>query len=279
MRVAIYARVSTLRQAQAQTIEQQLERLMTYVNQQGWDLPGENIFRDDGHSGAGLNRPGLDCLRDRIAAREIDCVVMTAPDRLARNYVHQMLLLEQLEKYACQIEFLDRPMSQDPHDQLVLQIRGAVAEYERTLIADRMRRGRQAKYRAGILLPWTRPLFGYQMDPDTPRDPAKVTINAAEASVVREMFAFYLHEDTSLYGVVKHLHEMGILSPRGGEYWTTTTVRGILTNPAYTGEVYIGRTQMVKPRMRRSATHPTGKPGESHRKAPQEEWIPVATVP
>jgi len=140
MRVAIYARVSTLRQAQAQ-----LERLMTYVNQQGWELPGENIFRDDGHSGAGLNRPGLDCLRDRIAAREIDCLVMTEPDRLARNYVHQMVLLEEWEKYGCQVVFLDRPISQDPHDQLVLQIRGAVAEYERTLIADRMRRGRQAR--------------------------------------------------------------------------------------------------------------------------------------
>jgi site-specific DNA recombinase len=264
---------------QDQTIDQQLDRLKNYVNQQGWELLTENIFRDDGYSGASLNRPGLDRLRDRVAAREIDCVAITTPDRLARNYVHQMLLMEEWEAQGCQVEFLERPISQDPHDQLVLQIRGAVAEYERTLIADRMRRGRQAKYRAGILLPWTRPLFGYQLDPDTPRDPAKVTINAAEASVVCEMFAFYLQEDTSLYGVVKHLHEMGIPSPRGGEYWTTATVRGILTNPAYTGNVYVGRTHLVKPRLRRSATHPIGKPGESHRKAPQEEWIPVATIP
>src|SRR3990172_13025298 len=105
MRVAIYARVSTLRQAQAQTIEQQLERLMTYVNQQGWDLPGENIFRDDGHSGAGLNRPGLDRLRDKIAAREIECLVITAPDRLARNYVHQMVLLEEWENMVVGLNF------------------------------------------------------------------------------------------------------------------------------------------------------------------------------
>jgi len=279
MRVAIYARVSTLRQAQAQTIEQQLERLMTYVNQQGWDLPGENIFRDDGHSGAGLNRPGLDCLRDRIAAREIDCLVMTVPDRLARNYVHQMLLLEEWEKYGCQVEFLDRPISQDPHDQLVLQIRGAVAEYERTLIADRMRRGRQAKYRAGVLLPWTKPVYGYQVDPDRPRDPTKVTIDETEASVVREMFAFYLQEDTSLYGLVKHLYEMGIPAPQGGKYWSTATARGILTNPAYTGRVYVGRTRMVQPRLRRSATHPVGRPNGSHTPVPSEEWIPVANIP
>jgi len=189
---------------QAQTIEQQLERLMVYTEQQGWELTQENIFRDDGISGASLNRPGLDRLRDRVVAREIDCIVITAPDRLARNYVHQMLLLEEWEKCGCRVEILDRPISQDPHDQLVLQIRGAVAEYERTLIADRMRRGRQAKFRAGILLPWTRPLYGYQTDPDRPRDPAKVTLNEAEGSVVREMFAFYLQEDTTLHSLVQH---------------------------------------------------------------------------
>ena len=279
MGVAIYARVSTQRQAQAQTIEQQLERLMAYTNQQGWELPVENIFRDDGFSGAALNRPGLDRLRDRIAAGEIDCIVVTAPDRLARNYVHQMLLLEQLEKYGCRVEFLDRPMSQDPHDQLVLQIRGAVAEYERTLIADRMRRGRQAKYRAGILLPWSRAPYGFHVDPEAPRDPSKVTIHEAEASVVREMFAFYLQEDTSLYGLVKHLHQLGIAASRGGEFWNAASVRCILTNPAYTGRVYVGRTHATKSHQRRSAVHPVGKTGQSSIKAPQEEWIQVATIP
>jgi site-specific DNA recombinase len=279
MRVAIYARVSTQHQTQTQTIEQQLERLRAYVRQQEWELLQENIYRDDGISGANLNRPGLDQLRDRVGAREIDCIVITAPDRLARNYVHQMLLLEEWEKYGCRVEFLDRPISQDPHDQLLLQIRGAVAEYERTLIAERMRRGRQAKYRAGILLPWTRPLYGYQMDPDRPRDPAKVKLNEAEAVGVREMFNFYLNEDATLYKLVQHLHSMGILSPSGEEYWSTATLRGLLTNPAYTGQVYVGRTHTIKPHLRRSATHPIGKPGESHVKAPEEEWIFVAAIP
>ncbi len=279
MSVAIYARVSTQQQAQAQTIDQQLERLMAYVKQQGWELLQENIFRDDGISGANLNRPGLDRLRDRVSAREIDCIVITAPDRLARNYVHQMLLLEEWEKSGCRVEFLDRPISRDPNDQLLLQIRGAVAEYERTLIADRMRRGRQAKLRAGILLPWTRPLYGYQLDPDRPRDPSRVTINDAEAAVVREMFDFYLEDGSTLYRLVQHLHAIGVLSPKGGKYWSTGTLRGILTNPAYTGQVYAGRQRMVKPHWRRSATHPIGKSGESHIKVPEEEWIPVAAIP
>jgi site-specific DNA recombinase len=87
-------------------IEQQLERLTTYVNQQAWELPEENIFRDDGHSGAGLNWPGLDRRRDGIAAREIDHLVMTERDRLARNYVRQMLLPEEWTKYGCEVDFL-----------------------------------------------------------------------------------------------------------------------------------------------------------------------------
>ena len=89
MRVALYVRVSTQRQAQTQSLEQQLERLHTYAAQQGWSAPSEHMFRDDGYSGASLKRPGLDQLRDLAAARELDLVLSTAPDRLARNYVHQ----------------------------------------------------------------------------------------------------------------------------------------------------------------------------------------------
>jgi site-specific DNA recombinase len=155
MRVAVYVRVSGHRQTQTQTIEQQLERLQAHCRSQGWLWSEEDIFRDDGYSGAKLKRPGLDRLRDHIARATFDVVLVTAPDRLARNYVHQVLLLEEFERGGCQVQFLDRPMSQDPHDQLLLQIRGAVAEYERTLIAERMRRGRQQKYRAGSLLPWS----------------------------------------------------------------------------------------------------------------------------
>lgn len=152
IQVAVYVRVSTLTQAQAQTIEQQLQRLRTHIETQGWQLLDDHIFRDDGHSGASLNRPGLDKLRDAVRWGEIERLLITDPDRLARKYVHQMILLEEFTRFGCQVEFLDRPMSEDPHDQLLLQIRGAVAEYERSLITDRMRRGRLAKYQAGASL-------------------------------------------------------------------------------------------------------------------------------
>jgi DNA invertase Pin-like site-specific DNA recombinase len=92
-RVAVYARVSTPHQAQTQTIEQQIQRLQAHVARNDWQLKAEHIFRDDGRSGATLNRPGLDCLRDAVRMSEVDRVLITSPDRLARNYVHQMVLL------------------------------------------------------------------------------------------------------------------------------------------------------------------------------------------
>src|SRR5262244_2587717 len=189
MRVAVYARVSTARQAQAQGIEQQLDRLRTAAAERGWELGDQHVYRDDGYSGARIGRPGLDRLRDHAALAELDVVLVTTPDRLARNYVHQVLLIEELAGHGCQVEFLDRPMSADPHDQLLLQIRGAVAEYERTLIAERMRRGRLAKLQAGTLLPYTRAPYGYRLGLEHPRDPAAVWIEPAEGALVQALFS------------------------------------------------------------------------------------------
>ena len=262
MRVALYARVSTQRQAQADGVAQQLDRLQAHAASQGWTVVAENIFRDDGYSGASLKRPGLERLRDRAALRHLDRVLITAPDRLARHYVHQVLLLEEITATGCQVEFLDRPMSQDPHDQLLLQIRGAVAEYERSLIAERMRRGRLRKLQAGLLLPWTRPPYGYRVDPDRPRDPAGVRCDEAEAAAVAEMFAWYGEEGRSLYGLAQKLLSDAIPPPRVKGRWNVTTLRGILTNPVYTGEVFAGRIQTAPRRLQA-----------------REEWIPVASIP
>src|SRR5207302_7789563 len=143
MRVALYVRVSTQRQQQAQTIEQQVTSLQEYgASKAGWVVAEGHLFRDDGYSGAQLNRPGLDALRDLAARAAFDGVLCTTPDRLARNYVHQMVLLEELARHGCSVHCIDRPLSDDPHEQLILQVRSAVAEYERTVIVDRLRRGR-----------------------------------------------------------------------------------------------------------------------------------------
>jgi site-specific DNA recombinase len=134
----------------AQTIEQQVSLLWAYVGRHpDRVLREEHLFRGDGYSGARLQRPGLDALPDQLARAEFDVVVITAPDRLARHFVHQLVVLEEWGRAGVEVLFIDRPPSHDPHEQLVTHIRGSVAEYERTLIADRMRRGRLAKMRAG----------------------------------------------------------------------------------------------------------------------------------
>ena len=276
MKVALYARVSTLRQQQSQTIEQQLERLQAHLAKQGWEVATDHIFRDDGYSGAKLARPGLERLREQAALGEFELVLITAPDRLARNYVHQVLLLEELASRGCQVEFLDRPISEDPHDQLVLQIRGAVAEYERSLIADRMRRGRQRKLQAGLLLPWTIAPYGYILDAEQPRDPSRVRVNEVEAAVIYHIFAEYIDLEArpSLYAIAKGLSETGLPTPTGQPRWNVASLRGILTNPAYTGTAYANRTRPVPARQRKSALLPVG-PGHSHRPTPKEVWIPI----
>jgi site-specific DNA recombinase len=279
MRIAIYVRVSTQRQAQTQTIEQQIDRLRAHLQAQGGPLPEGDIFRDDGYSGASLKRPGLDRLRDRAAMASFDRIFITDPDRLARDYVHQVLLLEELQKHGCRVEFLDRPMSQDPHDQLLLQIRGAVAEHERTLIAERMRRGRHRQFQAGKMLPWTRAPYGYRMAADRPRDPSGVYQDPAEAAVVAEIFAWYLEGRHTLHGLVDHLHELGIPSPSGKPHWSGPSIRGILRNPVYTGRVYANRARCRDAQIRRSATHPIGRPHGTATPLPERDWIDVGAVP
>jgi site-specific DNA recombinase len=279
MQVAAYARVSTQRQVQAQTTEQQLDRLHAHAGVQGWALPPEHVFRDDGYSGASLRRPGLDRLRDAAASARLDRVLITAPDRLARNYVHQVLLVEELQKHGAEVVFLDRPMSRDPHDQLLLQIRGAVAEYERTLITERMRRGRLRKLRAGTLLPWTRPPYGYRLDPERPRDPAGVRLDEAEAVVVRDLFARFADEGAAVTALVQRLHRLGIRSPRGHRTWSPSALRGVLSNPIYLGQVFANRLRTRPAERRRSALLPIGRGEGGKRVADPAEWIAVAPVP
>jgi site-specific DNA recombinase len=283
MRVALYARVSTSRHAQAQTSEQQLERLRAHIASQATAVEERNIFTDAGYSGASLSRPGLDQLRDRVALAEFDRVVITAPDRLARTYVHQVLLLAELQAHGCTVEFLERPMSQDPHDQLLVQIRGAVAEYERTLICDRMRRGRLIPLRAGHLLPWSRAPFGYRLDPAPPCDPAGLHLDPAAAAVVQELFACYREPRATVYSIALRLTQLGILTPTGKPRWKVASVRGILKNPVYTGTAYgtrtRTRTRIVPATGRKSALLPVGS-GFSSRYRPREEWsgVPVPAL-
>ena len=263
MRIAIYVRVSTQRQAQTQTIDQQLDRLRRVAADRRWQLPEDHVFRDDGYSGASLRRPGLDRLRDLAALAKLDRILITDPDRLARNYVHQVLLLEELQRHGCRVEFTDRPLSDDPQDQLLLQIRGAVAEYERTLIAERTRRGRLHKLQSG---------------PDAAVDPAAVWLPGRPGPPARprrradrpdrgragrrDCSDWYADEGRSFMAVVQRLHDLGVRSPSGREYW------GMATDPGHPVEPDLHGHDLRQPHPRAAGPGPPlGHP--PHRPAPR----------
>lgn len=162
MQVAIYARVSTINQKKEATIDSQLSKLTEHVQQQNWQLFNQHIYCDEGISGARLDRPSLDRLRDCAQRGEFDAVVILAPDRLARNYAHQFLLIEELEKSQVKVIFLENPLGDSPQGRLLTQMQGMMAEYERAAIIERTRRGRIEKTRKGEYLAWAFNCYDYR---------------------------------------------------------------------------------------------------------------------
>jgi hypothetical protein len=170
-------------------------------------------------------------------------------------------------------------MGEDPNDQLLLQIRGAVSEYERSLIAERMRRGRQHKYRAGLLLPWTRPPYGYRLDPDHPRDPAGVRVEATEGAIGSLLFARYAQPGQSLSSLSTYLKQLSVPTPTNKKRWSNATLRRILTNPVYIGVVYAGRGRVQPAKRRRSALAPVGQRMTTSMPTSPDQWIVVGHIP
>ncbi len=165
MEVALYARVSTSQQQHEGTIESQRRALKHHIQHHGWSLLPEHEYIDDGISGARLDRPALDRLRDAARRGEFDAVVILSPDRLARNYAHQWLLIEEFEKMNTPLIFLQNPFGDSPQGKLLTQMQGMIAEYERAQIAERTRRGRLEKARHGEFMPWAYTCYGYRYLP------------------------------------------------------------------------------------------------------------------
>jgi site-specific DNA recombinase len=152
MRAALYARVSTERQERQQTIDSQLAALRAWVADHGHALADEHVFRDEGYSGGRLDRPGLDALRDAVRDGAVEVVAVPTPDRLAREYAYQVLLLEESRRAGCAVAFLQHPISDDPNDRLLPRIQGAIAEHERAVPGERLRRGKLQRARDGRYL-------------------------------------------------------------------------------------------------------------------------------
>jgi site-specific DNA recombinase len=273
MRAAIYARVSTDRQDRDQTIDSQLTALRGWVTERGHDLHPGHVFTDPGHSGARLDRPGLDRLRDAAAAAEFDIVAVYSPDRLARRYAYQVLLLEEFRKAGCDVEFVQRPISSDPHDQLLLQIQGAVAEYERAVLGERFRRGKIQRARAGAWVAGRAP-YGYRYVPKRDGVPGHLVVDDAEAAVVRMMYRWLIDDRLSIRAIIRRLTDGPWRPRRGGRVWSNPVVHRILSDPFYAGTGYANRFVLTpSPLAHRRVRRPEAL--TCRRERPREEWIPI----
>src|ERR1700720_4487149 len=160
--VAFYARVSSEAQAHAHTIDSQIAALKERIAADGLQLEPDHGYVDDGWSGTNLQRSALEKLRDAVAGGEIECIYVHAPDRLARRHAHQVLLIEEFRRSGAEIVFLNRAISRTAEDELLLQVQGIIAEYERTKILERARRGRRHAARSGSVSALTSAPFGYR---------------------------------------------------------------------------------------------------------------------
>src|SRR5271157_3272776 len=138
---AIYARVSSEQQREANTISSQTASLIEFAQEHDLEVPKEWVFEDDGYSGATLERPGLERVRDLAAEGQIQVVLAYAPDRLSRRYAYQILLIEELARNGVETLFIKAPQGSSAEDQLLVQFQGMIAEYERAQILERSRRG------------------------------------------------------------------------------------------------------------------------------------------
>jgi site-specific DNA recombinase len=244
MRVALYARVSTERQERQGTIASQLDALRQFAQAHGHEVVDAYVCIDDGYSGSRLDRPGLDRLRDGAEAGAFEAALVLCPDRLARKYAYQVLILEELERFDVHVIFLEQPPSEDPHARLLVQIQGAIAEYERMKIAERYRRGKLFRARQGEVIFWKVP-YGYRRIPRRDGVPAHVEIAEPEAQVVRQIFAWHVHERLSVRQIALRLTESAHPTATGLGRWGPSTVTRMLRNEAYTGTMYFNRHESL----------------------------------
>jgi site-specific DNA recombinase len=277
-RAALYARVSTARQEQEKTVASQVEALSRAAEALGVAIASEHKYVDEGFSGSRLDRPGLDRLRDAAADGLIDVALVYCPDRLARSYIHQQVVLEELQKRGVRVHFVEHPIGERAEDRLLVQMQGVIAEYERAKILERTRRGRLHKVRSGQMLPFSTPPYGYAIlrSPEVPHGLA--VVDEVEAEHVRAMYRWVLDENLSARQVAKRLNTVGV-RPRRATLWVAGSVYCVLTNPAYAGMAIYGKREPVEPKHPRRPGAYRKNAKSSHHVRPEAQWLRVPIPP
>ena len=276
---AIYTRVSSDRQKEDHTIASQTAALIEYAQTHGYAVPPEWTFQDEGYSGATLVRPGLEALRDLSAEGQIAAVLVYSPDRLSRKYAYQVLLTEELLRCGVEVIFLKSPAGATPEDQLVVQVQGMIAEYERAQIAERSRRGKRHKAQQGVVNVLSGAPYGYRYVKKSDHSAAYYEVIEHEAQVVRMVFETYTRRHLSINAIARLLNEQRIPTRTEKTRWERSTVWAMLRNPAYQGKACYGKTEL-QPRQRitrplRQRNRLPNRNSANHER-PRQEWIEVA---
>lgn len=204
-KAAIYTRVSSTRQREEQTIVSQRAALLEFAAAEGLEIPEDWVFEDDGYSGATLQRPALERLRDLAAQVDLPVVLCHSPDRLARKYAYQVVLLEEFGRAGTEVRFLKGGKGDSAEAKLLLQFQGMIAEYEKAQIAERTRRGRLHRARQGSASVLSCAPYGYCYVAKRDGADARFDVAEHEASVVREIFRRYVKEPISLGQLAREL--------------------------------------------------------------------------
>jgi site-specific DNA recombinase len=276
---AIYARVSSARQKEEATIGSQTAALREAAVSFGLDVPPEWVFEDEGCSGATLVRPALERLRDLAAQVPVDVVLCYSPDRLARKYAYQALLIDEFSRVGTEVRFVKGPRAETPEDELMIQFQGMIAEYERAQIAERTRRGKAHRARAGVANVLSGAPFGYRYVRRTDQAEARYEIVEDDAKVVRELFRRYVEDQVAIGDLVRWLGSEHICTSTGKERWDRSTIWGMLRNPAYAGRAAFAKTTRIseRPAVNRIARQ-QGRSVSRHaarRERPVEEWVEI----
>ncbi len=283
MRIAaIYARVSSEQQREANTIASQTASLIEFAQGHDLEVPKEWVFEDDGYSGATLERPGLERVRDLAAEGQIQVVLAYAPDRLSRKYAYQILLIEELARNGVERLFIKAPQGCSAEDQLLVQFQGMIAEYERAQILERSRRGKRHRAQSGEVSVMSGAPYGYRYVRKTDEAPAAYAVHEAEARVVERIYEMYTVAGLSIGEITRRINAEGIPTRKASARWERSTVWAVLRNSAYRGVACFGktrasaRTRVIRPLRRRGVVTPSTTAGHER---PREEWIEIPVPP
>jgi site-specific DNA recombinase len=249
-RAVLYARVSTKGQAEhGYSLRQQIEALRDHAHNEGYEVLTEIV--DDGYTAATMERPGLERVRDLVAAGGVDVVFAQDADRITREPIHRAMLDSEFEQHGCRLIALDDWGDDSYEGELLKYVRGWKSKGERLEIAKRTRRGRWQRAREGKILPTRYPPYGFRYD----KEAATYKVDPVTMTHARRIFQMVGEQGTSLTAVKNAFEDEGIPKPGDGKYWDISMIRHMLEHDVYLTRPYEEVRELVPPGVKLEPGH------------------------